>query len=56
MFGNLLGITLGASHLHAMAYSTFWDLLTKDMHNDLQTIMGTTGGIKPAHVLRSNVP
>ncbi len=53
MFGNLMGVTLGATHPLVTAYQDFLDLLTKGMWNDLQIMLDTTGRIKPAHILHS---
>jgi hypothetical protein len=53
MFGNLLGVTLGSIHTITLAYRDFLDLLTRGLRNDLQTLVDTTGRVKPAHILRS---
>lgn len=53
MFGNLLGVTLGTTHILTTAFRDFWELLTRGLRNDLQLVIDTTGRIKPAHILRS---
>jgi hypothetical protein len=53
MFGKLLGVTLGSTHILTVSYHQFWDLLTKGLHNDIQFIIDNTGCIKPAHILCS---
>ncbi len=53
MFGNLLGVTLGSTHILTVAYRGFWELLTRGLCNDLQIVVNTTGCIKLAHILCS---
>jgi hypothetical protein len=53
MFGNLLAVVLGSTHQLTTAFCNFWELLTRGLQNDLQSIIDTTGRIKPAHILRS---
>jgi hypothetical protein len=40
-------------HILSTSYRLFWDLLTRGLRNDLQSMIYTSGWIKLAHILRS---
>lgn len=53
MFGNLLGMVLGAPHVLTQAYRDFWTLLKRGLRDELQFTIDYKGYVKPAHLLRS---
>jgi hypothetical protein len=48
-----LGVMLGLVHPITVAYTKFWQLLTRGLRNEVQYLIDNTGRIKPAHLLRS---
>jgi hypothetical protein len=53
MFGNLVGVILGATHPLTASFREFWKLLQTNVKEDLHAALEYKAFVKPAHILRS---
>jgi hypothetical protein len=53
MFGNLVGVVLGATHPLTASFRDFWKLLQTNVKEDLHAALEYKAFVKPAHILRS---
>jgi hypothetical protein len=53
LLGNLFAVVLGNHHILTVAYKQFWDLLSRNLRDDLRDLIDIQFSIRPAHILRS---
>jgi hypothetical protein len=53
LFGNLLGVVLGPTHVLMASFRQFWDLLSLHMRDDIRDQVDVHQVIRPAHIIRS---
>jgi hypothetical protein len=53
LLGNLFGVVLGDAHTLTTHYRLFWELLSRNLRDDIRDLIDIQISLRPAHLLRS---